>query len=87
MFTDNNIILKQTDSTNSYALELRNTDVFRMGLVVTADFQTGGKGQRGNQWESNRNENLLLSVVVEPNISIENKDIKNFIFSIIKKTT
>ena len=82
MFTDNNIILKQAGSTNSYALELKNTAVFREGLVVTADFQTGGKGQRGKEWESNRNENLLLSVVVEPNISAENQFDINFLSSL-----
>ena len=73
MFTDNNIFLKQTDSTNSYALRLRNTAVFREGLVVIADFQTDGKGQRHNVWESDINENLLLSVVIEPNISVDNQ--------------
>ena len=82
MFTDNNILLKEVTSTNSYALELKNTAVFREGLVVTADFQTGGKGQRGKEWESNRNENLLLSVVVEPNISAENQFDINFLSSL-----
>ena len=73
MFTDNNIILKQAGSTNSYALQLKSTAVFKEGLVVTADFQTGGKGQRGKEWESNRGENLLLSAVIESNISIDNQ--------------
>ena len=82
MFTDNNIILKQVGSTNSYALELKSTAVFKEGLVVTADFQTGGKGQRGKEWESNRGENLLLSAVIESNISIDNQFDLNILSSL-----
>ncbi len=82
MFTHNNIILKQAGSTNSYALELKSTAVFKEGLVVTADFQTGGKGQRGKEWESNRGENLLLSAVIESNISINNQFDLNILSSL-----
>ena len=82
MFTDNNIILKQGGSTNSYALELKSTAVFKEGLVVTADFQTGGKGQRGKEWESSRGENLLLSAVIESNISIDNQFDLNILSSL-----
>jgi len=82
LFTDNNIILKQAASTNSYALELKSTAVFKEGLVVTADFQTGGKGQRGKEWESNRGENLLLSAVIESNISIDNQFDLNILSSL-----
>ena len=82
MFTDNNIILEQAGSTNSYALELKSTAVFKEGLVVTADFQTGGKGQRGKEWESSRGENLLLSAVIESNISIDNQFDLNILSSL-----
>ena len=82
MFTDNNIILKQAGSTNFYALELKSTAVFKEGLVVIADFQTGGKGQRGKEWESNRGENLLLSAVIESNISIDNQFDLNILSSL-----
>lgn len=82
MFNDNNIILKQAGSTNSYALELKSTAVFKEGLVVTADFQTGGKGQRGKEWESNRGENLLLSAVIASNISIDNQFDLNILSSL-----
>ncbi|MDA9807852.1 biotin--[acetyl-CoA-carboxylase] ligase [Flavobacteriales bacterium] len=82
MFTHNNIILKQAGSTNSYALELKSTAAFKEGLVVTADFQTGGKGQRGKEWESRRGENLLLSAVIESNISIDNQFDLNILSSL-----
>lgn len=34
--------------------------------VYAADFQTAGKGQRGNRWESNAAENLLFSILLKP---------------------
>ena len=70
MFTNNYIKLDSIDSTNSYILSLQKTGVFKEGLVVTANYQSGGDGQRGKSWESNANANLLLSVVIEPRISI-----------------
>ena len=34
--------------------------------VVVADFQTSGRGQRGNSWESDSCKNLLFSIVIFP---------------------
>jgi len=70
LFTNNHIKLDSIDSTNSYVLSLQKTGVLKEGLVITANYQSGGNGQRGKTWESNINENLLLSVVIEPRISI-----------------
>lgn len=36
------------------------------GKVVVSDFQTKGKGQRGNFWESKRGENLTFSLYLKP---------------------
>ena len=71
MFTNNHIKLDAISSTNEYALSLAATPVFKEGLVVSASYQSGGNGQRGKAWESNANENLLFSVVIQPNISID----------------
>lgn len=73
MFTDNHIKLETINSTNDYAISLKETAVFKEGLVVTANYQSGGNGQRGKAWESNANENLLLSVIIQPNIAVENQ--------------
>jgi len=73
LFTNNHIKLEAINSTNEYALSLKETPAFKQGLVVTANYQSGGKGQRGKAWESNANENLLLSVVIEPNINSNNQ--------------
>ena len=42
------------------------------GFVVYADFQTAGKGQQGNAWESERGANMLFSILLYPcHIGIE----------------
>lgn len=61
------IRLSSTDSTNNYARELILDKEFQdREMVVTADFQASGKGQRGNSWESQEGRNLLLSIVLHP---------------------
>ena len=71
MFTKNHIKLETINSTNDYALSLKDSLVFKEGLVVTASYQSGGNGQRGKAWESNANKNLILSVVIEPKIKLD----------------
>ncbi len=59
------IHINQTDSTNSYIKKLPPPSHDEM-LVVTADFQTAGRGQGSNHWESEAGKNLLCSVMVSP---------------------
>ena len=54
---------------------MKDSLVFKEGLVVTANFQSGGNGQRGKAWESNANENLLLSVVIEPKLKLDEQSL------------
>lgn len=54
---------------------MKDSLVFKEGLVVTASYQSGGNGQRGKAWESNANENLLLSVVIEPKLKLEEQSL------------
>ena len=75
MFTTNHIKLETINSTNDYALGLKDSLVFKEGLVVTANYQSGGNGQRGKAWESNSRENLLLSVVTEPKIKLDEQSL------------
>lgn len=62
----NIIVLNEVESTNNYAnqLILSNADE---GTVVLAQFQKKGRGQIGNQWESEAGKNLLASIVLYPN--------------------
>jgi BirA family transcriptional regulator, biotin operon repressor / biotin---[acetyl-CoA-carboxylase] ligase len=42
------IVLEQTGSTNDAILQIANTNA-RAGLVIFAEHQTAGRGQRGNR--------------------------------------
>jgi BirA family biotin operon repressor/biotin-[acetyl-CoA-carboxylase] ligase len=64
------IRLKETDSTNRYLRELASkgqalTDDTEM-CVVTAEYQTAGRGCGTNRWESERGQNLLFSLLCRP---------------------
>ena len=64
------IHLDQTVSTNSYLNTLCEHEEVPDFTVVWADFQTAGRGQRGNSWESNAGENLTFSYVLHPDFVI-----------------
>jgi len=57
--------ISQTGSTNDYIRGLTPPDNDEM-LVVTTDYQSAGRGQGTNRWESEPGENLLCSIMVAP---------------------
>jgi len=57
------IKLDEVDSTNNFLRRLGTPDDGRMTLV-TAEFQSGGRGAGTNRWESAKGENLLFSLRV-----------------------
>ena len=73
------IVLEQTASTNDAILQLTapqgawvsgppsGTDE---GLVLFAEHQTAGRGQRGNRWESPAGKGLWFSILLRPKISV-----------------
>ena len=67
------IRLKETTSTNSYLRELVEKEHVAEGSVVVADFQTAGRGQTGNTWESEEGKNLMFSVVLYPDFLPANR--------------
>lgn len=58
--------LVETDSTINYLRELCSRQCVPELTTVVADFQTSGRGQRGNSWESEKEKNLLFSFVLYP---------------------
>jgi len=60
------IELHTVESTNNYAMGLVHEGLARHGTAVFAHEQTRGKGQRDRQWLSAKDQNIALSVVVEP---------------------
>jgi BirA family transcriptional regulator, biotin operon repressor / biotin---[acetyl-CoA-carboxylase] ligase len=63
------VVLDQTASTNDAILQVANTNP-RAGLVVFAEDQTAGRGQRGNRWESAAGKGLWLSILLRPEIAL-----------------
>ena len=63
------IVLGETTSTNDSVLE-RTSASTPEGLVVFAERQTAGRGQRGNRWESAAQKGLWLSILLRPRIDI-----------------
>lgn len=57
--------LDEIDSTNNFLRHLDTPDDYQMTLV-TAEYQTAGRGADTNRWESAKGENLLLSLRVKP---------------------
>ncbi len=75
------IELLSVDSTNNYALSLlkphsgaKRQIIAGHGTAVFAHEQWAGKGQRGKTWQSEKNKNIHLSVIVNPtNIKLANQ--------------
>ena len=61
------IHLQETNSTNNIAksllLQQEALGAQKGILLVTTDYQTAGRGQRGNSWEAERGKNLLFSPI------------------------
>lgn len=73
------IELESVDSTNNYAHTLikaarlpnrqaQPNDSLLHGTAVFAHEQMAGKGQRGKIWNSEKDSNIILSVIVEPEL-------------------
>lgn len=60
------IHLAETQSTNSSLKELVFQEKLMEGTILSTDFQTAGRGQRGNGWESEQGKNLTFSMVLYP---------------------
>lgn len=55
-----------TASTNTFLQEMMRQDKLPEGFLLYTDFQTAGKGQPGNTWESENEKNLLFSMLLYP---------------------
>ena len=64
------VVLEQIGSTNDAIHELAKNDAPE-GLVIFAEHQTAGRGQRGNFWVSSERKGLSFSVLLRPGIAVE----------------
>ncbi len=61
------IYLEETDSTNNYIQQLlAEKKEVDEGMLVWTEFQTSGRGQNQNKWESERGKNLTFSLLLSP---------------------
>lgn len=69
--------------------ECESTNSLLMGMerrvdYVCADYQTAGRGQAGNGWESERGMNILLSIAVErPKIAVADQFRLSMLFPLV----
>lgn len=61
-----NCYIKETQSTNILLWKMFHEKSLPEGFVLYTDFQTAGKGQNGNFWESQKGKNLLFSMILYP---------------------
>lgn len=54
------------DSTNQKLKEMLQDPSLPEFTVVYADYQTAGRGQPGNTWESEKGKNLTFSILIKP---------------------
>ena len=64
------IVLEQTGSTNDAILQVTSPSSEDEGLVLFAEHQTAGRGQRGNRWESAAGKGLWFSILLRPEIQL-----------------
>jgi BirA family biotin operon repressor/biotin-[acetyl-CoA-carboxylase] ligase len=77
----NIIVLEQTGSTNDAIFQVASPQGVAVsslpavasakeGLVLFAEHQTAGRGQRGNRWESTAGKGLWFSILLRPTIQL-----------------
>lgn len=60
------VILPTVDSTNKYAMQQVHAHMAKHGSAYFALEQTDGRGQRGKSWKTSPGDNIILTVVTEP---------------------
>lgn len=72
-FGKNLIYVSECHSTNDLAWELVKSQKAGEGAIIVTDYQTAGRGQRGNAWEAAAGLNLTFSLVLKPTFLAPNQ--------------
>ena len=72
-FTNNIKHFKEVESTNVLALNYIKENDLQSSVIFTADFQNFGRGQQLSKWESDKGDNLLISIALKMDLSLENQ--------------
>jgi len=76
------VFMTECLSTNDYLLKLLKKKSYQEGTMVNTSYQKGGRGQRNNNWLSEKGKNLTFSFLLEPNIELSNQFLLHIITSI-----
>ncbi len=60
------IFIEDLTSTNNHAALLLRGNPPQEGTLIYTNYQSAGKGQMGNKWESEKGKNLLFSIILYP---------------------
>jgi BirA family transcriptional regulator, biotin operon repressor / biotin---[acetyl-CoA-carboxylase] ligase len=60
------LFINNLTSTNTYAIRMAAGERPPEGTIVRTGFQSAGRGQPGNKWESEDGKNLLISIILYP---------------------
>ncbi len=69
------------DSTNRYLLDEARAGAPE-GVVAIADHQTSGRGRLGRRWEAPAGTNLLASVLLRPDLRVEERHLASAVVSL-----
>lgn len=69
------------DSTNRYLLEAARSGADD-GVVAVADHQSAGRGRLGRRWEAPAGSNLLLSVLLRPPLSADQRHLASAVVAL-----
>lgn len=64
------LVLESTGSTNDFLRQMLTPELPE-GLVVFAEEQTAGRGQRGNRWASAAHQGLWFSILLRPQFPLQ----------------
>jgi BirA family biotin operon repressor/biotin-[acetyl-CoA-carboxylase] ligase len=70
-FAQHHLHLSEVASTNDLARKLAQENLMNHGYIITTDFQSQGRGQENNGWESEKGKNILCSILLNTQLSVE----------------
>ena len=79
--------LTTIDSTNNYTARPDIQPKLQHKTVIMTDYQTAGKGQFGNNWESAKGKNLLISIFLKPKLNVKDQFLLNCVTALAIKDT
>jgi len=62
------VYFERLASTNTHAAAMLRKGKVMEGTIIYTGFQTAGRGQGNNRWESEKDKNLLLSIILFPSV-------------------